>query len=121
MFVFVPKSCLFDFFLLRFFKSYREIDTVQCKNPFIVTESDRICEVSLLPIERSRRSPLNASDAHTLVQVSLFRNNRLVEDGLVFYSVTSHGQLGAARACTRHVCCSRLGLLASSSPTLENT
>src|SRR4029434_1879643 len=25
-------------FLVRFFKSYREIDTVQCKNPFIVTE-----------------------------------------------------------------------------------
>src|SRR4029434_5821585 len=36
--VFVPKSCLFDFFLLRFFKSYREIDTVQCKNPLLVTE-----------------------------------------------------------------------------------
>src|SRR4029434_2336816 len=26
------------FFLLRFFLNYREIDTVQCKNPFIVTE-----------------------------------------------------------------------------------
>src|SRR4029434_9681695 len=38
MVVFVHKSCLFDFFLFRFFKSYREIDTVQCKNPFIVTE-----------------------------------------------------------------------------------
>ena len=38
MVVFVPKSCLFDFFLLRFFKSYREIDTVQCKNAFIVSE-----------------------------------------------------------------------------------
>ena len=35
---FVPKSCLFDFFLLTFFLSYREIDTVQCKNPVIVTE-----------------------------------------------------------------------------------
>ena len=33
MVVFVHKSCLFDFFL-----SYREIDTVQCKNPIIVTE-----------------------------------------------------------------------------------
>ena len=39
----------------------------------------------------------------------------------MFYSVTSHGQLGAARACARHVC-SRLGLLASSSPNItENT
>ena len=32
MVVFVPKSCLFDFFF------YREIDTVQRKNPIIVTE-----------------------------------------------------------------------------------
>ena len=38
MVVFVPKSCLFDFFLLRFFLSYQEIDTVQCKNPVTVTE-----------------------------------------------------------------------------------
>ena len=39
----------------------------------------------------------------------------------MFYSVTSHGQLGAARACARHVC-SRLVLLASSSPNItENT
>ena len=36
--VFVHKSCLFDFFLLRFFLSYLEIDSVQCKNLFIVTE-----------------------------------------------------------------------------------
>ena len=33
MVVFVPKSCLFDFFWLRFFLSYREIHTVQCKTP----------------------------------------------------------------------------------------
>jgi len=38
MVVFVPKSCLFDFLLLIFLESYREIDTVQCKNPIIVTE-----------------------------------------------------------------------------------
>src|SRR4029434_8974279 len=38
MVVFVPKSCLFDFFLLRFFLRYRRIDTGQFKNPFIVTE-----------------------------------------------------------------------------------
>src|SRR4029434_1875016 len=78
-----------------------------------------MCEVSLLPIERSRRSPSNSSDAHTLVQVSLFRNNRLVEDGLVFYSVTSHGHRDTTRACTRHVCCSQVGLLASSFHTLQ--
>ena len=49
MVVFVPKSGLFDFFLLIFLESYREIDTVQCKNPIIVTEkntSERICELS---------------------------------------------------------------------------
>src|SRR4029434_9140527 len=37
--VFVHKSCLSTFFLLRFFfESYQEIVTVQCKNPIIVTE-----------------------------------------------------------------------------------
>src|SRR4029434_821006 len=45
MVVFVPKSCLFDFLLLIFLESYREIDTVQCKNPIIVTDmSERICK-----------------------------------------------------------------------------
>src|SRR4029434_9408181 len=36
--VFVPKSCLFGFLLLIFLESYREIDTVQCKNLVIETE-----------------------------------------------------------------------------------
>src|SRR4029434_10395738 len=40
--LFVPKSCLFHFFLLILLESYREIDTVQCKNPIIVTEKIRL-------------------------------------------------------------------------------
>ena len=43
-----------------------------------------------------------------LVQVSLVRSKRLVEDGIAkecVYSDTSHGHLVTARARTRHVCC----------------
>ena len=72
--------------------------------------------------ERMRGSPGEIVEGPRLVQVSLFRNNRLVEDGLAkecVYSATSHGQSDTARACARHVCCSRVGLLASSSHTLQ--
>ena len=37
----------------------------------------------------------------------------------MFYSATSHGHRDTTRACTRHVCCSRVGFLASSSHSLQ--